>query len=159
MSPSDDAIKLCQYFEGCKLEAYLCSAGVWTIGWGSTGKDIRRGLVWSQAQCDARFVRDLNTFAVGVDNLLKGSVTSQKQFDALVSFAYNCGLGNLASSTLLKKHKAGDFAGAQAEFQRWNKGGGKELKGLTIRRKTEAKIYGGASDVAKLAQEIARGMG
>lgn len=103
MTPSQDAINLCHYFEGCKLTAYRDAVGVWTIGWGTTGPDIRQGLVWSQAQCDARFVQDLNKFAVGVVKLLDGAPTTQKQFDAMVSFAYNLGLGNFGGSTLLKQ--------------------------------------------------------
>jgi len=68
------------------------------------------------------------------------------QFDALVSFTYNCGSGALNKSTLLKKLNAGDFAGAAREFKKWNKAGGKELKGLTRRRNSEAVMFAGLSD-------------
>jgi lysozyme len=116
----------------------------WTIGWGSTGPDIASGAIWTQAQCDARFVRDTATLAIHVARLVAPAPTSQPQFDALVSLAYNIGLGNLASSTLLARHKAGDHAAAAAQFARWNKAGGQAMAGLTRRRAAEAALYRGA---------------
>jgi GH24 family phage-related lysozyme (muramidase) len=140
MTPGPDCIKLVQEFEGCAkkrsdgtIEAYPDPASggdPWTIGWGSTGPDIRKGVVWTQKQCDDRFTSHLGD-----------TPTTQHQFDAMVSFAYNLGPGNLASSTLLKKHKARDFAGAAAEFAKWNKAGGKVMAGLTRRRAAEAALY------------------
>ena len=151
MTPSDACVKLIQAFEGCArrqaegtFAAYPdpgTGGDPWTIGWGSTGPDIKRGVVWSQQQCDARFQQHLASFAQGVANAIGGAPTSQNQFDAMVSFAYNVGLGNLQSSTLLKKHKAGDYAGAAAEFGRWNKAAGKVMAGLTRRRAAEAALY------------------
>ena len=101
----------------------------WTIGWGSTGPDIKKGVVWTQQQCDDRFASHLDEFAQKVSKLLGSTPTTQHQFDAMVSFAYNVGVGNLSASTLLKKHKAGDYKGAAAEFARWNKAAGKVLPG------------------------------
>jgi GH24 family phage-related lysozyme (muramidase) len=153
MTPGADCIKLVQQFEGCAkkrpdgtFEAYPdpgSGGDPWTIGWGSTGADIRKGIVWTQKQCDDRFTEHLGEFAAKVAKLLGAAPTTQNQFDAMVSFAYNVGVGNLAASTLLKKHKAGDFKGAAAEFARWNKAAGKVLPGLTKRRAAEAKLYAG----------------
>lgn len=114
----------------------------WTIGWGSTGPDIMSGLVWTQQQCDDRLEQDITAFAAKVANLLGAAPTSQHQFDAMVCFAYNVGIGNLASSSLLKCHKAGDFAGAQQQFALWNKAAGRILPGLVRRRAAEAALYG-----------------
>jgi lysozyme len=151
LQASANAIKLIQQFEGCAkrrpdgtFEAYPdpgSGGDPWTIGWGSTGPDIKPGTVWTQAQCDARLASHVDDFAAGVAKAVGAAPTSQNQFDALVSFAYNVGLGNLNSSTLLKKHKAGDFAGAAAEFPKWNKASGKVLPGLVKRRAAEAALY------------------
>ena len=153
MTPGPDCIKLVQEFEGCAkkrsdgmIEAYPdpgSGGDPWTIGWGTTGPDVRKGVVWSQKQCDDRFTEHLALFAEKVSNLLGTTRTSQNQFDAMVSFAYNVGVANLSASTLLKKHKAGDYKGAAAEFARWNKAAGKVMTGLTRRRAAEAKLYAG----------------
>jgi len=151
MNPSNSCNKLIQQFEGCAKKgpdghfaAYPDPASggdPWTIGWGSTGPDIKKGVVWTQAQCDERFTKHVAEFAERVAAALGGAKTTQHQFDALVSFAYNLGVANLQSSTLLKKHKAGDYAGAAAEFAKWNKAAGKVLPGLTKRRAAEAALY------------------
>jgi lysozyme len=147
-------IDLMHTFEGCekkhpdgKVQAYLCPAGVWTIGWGSTGADpfnggrIRNGTVWTQEQCDTHFANHLATFEKAVRDGIGSSPTSQAQFDAMVSLTYNIGPAGFARSSVLRKHKAGDFDGAARAFLMWNKGGGKVLKGLTRRREAEAKLY------------------
>lgn len=152
MTPSPKCIALIQRFEGCAqkfgdglLKAYPdpgTGGAPWTIGWGTTGPDVTQSTVWTQAQADARLLRDVTTFAGKVERQLDGHATSQAQFDAMVCFAYNVGMGNFGTSTLLKKHKAGDFAGAQAEFAKWNKAAGKVMPGLTARRAAEAGLYG-----------------
>ncbi len=151
MDPSANCIKLVQEFEGCArkqangtFSAYPdpgTGGDPWTIGWGTTGPDINKGLNWTQQQCDDRFTQDLTKFAGGVANVIGGAATTQPQFDAMVSFAYNVGIGNLTKSTLLKLHKAGDYAGAANEFGKWNKAAGKVLPGLTRRRAAEAALY------------------
>jgi lysozyme len=151
MDPGPDCIKLVQEFEGCgrkiggdKLQAYPdpgSGGDPWTIGWGSTGPDIRRGTIWTQDQADRRFIEHLNEFADEVEALVEGVPTTQHQFDALVSFAYNLGSQRLADSTLLKLHRAGNYPGAAAQFARWNKAGGRVMAGLTRRRAAEAKLY------------------
>ena len=142
-------IALIKQYEGCakrrpdgRFEAYPdpgTGAEPWTIGWGATGKGIRRGTVWTQAECDARLEADLARYAAEVARALDNAPTSQHQFDALVSFHYNTGA--IARATLTKRHKAGDFAAAEAEFGKWVHAGGKRLTGLIRRRAAEAALY------------------
>lgn len=142
-------VELIKRFEGCAqlrrdglIQAYpdpATGGAPWTIGWGATGPDIGPGTVWTQEQCDTRLERDLARYAEDVACAIGDAPTSQAQFDALVSFHYNTGA--IASATLTRKHRAGDFAGATAEFQRWNKAGGRAMKGLTKRRLAEAQLY------------------
>ena len=149
------AIPLMHEFEGYakdigggRVQAYpdpATGGAPWTIGYGSTGPEIVKGTVWTKAQAQARFQRDLEHFANGVEHALAGAKTTNAQFAAMVSLAYNVGLANFRSSTLLKKHKAGDFVGAKAEFARWNRAAGKVMAGLTRRRAAEASLYGGAA--------------
>lgn len=106
---------------------------------GHTGPDVRKGLTITREQSQTLLSADLARFE-GAVNRLGGKMT-QGQFDALVSFAFNLGIGALAKSTLLKKHQAGDYAGAAKEFARWNKAGGKVLAGLVKRRAAEAALY------------------
>jgi lysozyme len=151
MNPSQDCLKLIQQFEGCEkkrpdgtFQAYPdpgSGGDPWTIGWGTTGPDVKKGVVWTQKQCDDRFTAHVGEFAAKVSKILGGAPTTQHQFDAMVSFAYNVGPANLSSSTLLKKHKAKDFAGAAKEFAKWNKAAGRVLAGLTRRRAAEAALY------------------
>jgi lysozyme len=141
---------LIKHFENClrhigsgRYQAYRCPAGVLSIGFGHTnhhGRKFHPQAIWSAAECDAAFREDMIGFEAAVRRLVKVEL-EQHQFDALVSFAYNCGEGALAGSTLLKKLNAGDFTGATAEFHRWNKGGGKVLAGLTRRRASEALLF------------------
>lgn len=146
MTASQKAIDLMHEFESCKLTAYPDPGSKnglpWTIGWGSTGPDIVKGTVWTQAQADARFARDLAKFSKTVSDAIGPTITTQNQFDAMVSLAYNIGAEAFKGSTLLKKHKAGDPAGAQAEFKKWVYNDGKKLAGLVRRRDAEAALYG-----------------
>lgn len=127
--------------EGLRLKAYpdpATGGEPWTIGYGHTG-GVKPGDVITQEQADRFLASDLLRFERAVSKL--APVTTQGQFDALVSFAYNLGEGNLASSTLLKKHNAGDYVGAAMEFGRWNKANGKVMAGLSRRREEEAEMY------------------
>lgn len=114
----------------------------WTIGWGSTGADVKQGVVWTQAQCDARFDIDVVRYVREVAAFLGDAPTTQNQFDALVSFHYNT--GKITGSTLGRLHKAGDFAGARAQFGKWIYNDGKPMAGLRNRRADEARLYGTA---------------
>lgn len=131
------------------LTAYRCPADVWTIGYGHTGlthKDgtVKAGRVITVQEAEDLLRHDLSVFAAGVDELAKVEL-NQDQFDALVSFAFNVGLGALKSSTLLRKLNAGDYDGAAGQFPQWNKGGGKVLAGLTRRRASERNLFLGKS--------------
>jgi lysozyme len=137
---SKNGIELIKRFEGCKLKAYKCPADFWTIGYGSTGSHVNEGLVITQAEADALLLRDLLRFELGVMEVIDRPMT-QGQFDALVSFAFNVGLGALRGSTLARKFKAVDIAGAAEQFERWNMGGGKVLPGLVKRREAERALF------------------
>jgi lysozyme len=128
---------LLKKFEGCKLKAYHCPAGVCTIGYGHTSAagapQVVDGMTITQAQAEDILKRDIVKYEVAVMDLVKVKLT-QNQFDVLVDFAYNAGVGNLKSSTMLKKVNAGDFDAVPAELMKWVKGGGKVLPGLVRRR-------------------------
>lgn len=146
MNVGPRARALIQSYEQCRLTAYLPTPNdVPTIGWGSTGPDIELGMTWTQEQCDARFATDLARFATGVENALDGAPTLAREFGAIVSLAYNIGTGAFASSTLCRLHRAGNKAGAAAQFARWNKQAGRVLAGLTRRRAAEAALYLGSA--------------
>jgi len=135
-------VALIKQFEGCRLAAYPdpgTGGAPWTIGWGATGSGIVKGTVWTQEQADARLESDLARYAVDVVRALDEAPTTQAQFDALVSFHYNTGA--IASATLMKKHQAGDYAGAITEFARWVHAGGRILPGLVRRRAAEVELY------------------
>lgn len=152
---SDKGADLIKSFESCqksagqgRFQAYLCPAGKLTIGWGHTndhGRGFTNTEVWSQQDCDNAFLEDMAHF----ENIVRRRVTvrlNQDQFDALVSFVYNCGDGNLSGSTLLRKINAGDFEGAAHEFSKWNKCKGQVLAGLVRRRAAEALLFQGIPD-------------
>lgn len=142
---SPKGIALMHKLEGSKLVAYpdpgSKDGNPWTIGRGATGPGITKGTVWTQAQADARFEQDLISYAAAVSKFIGDTPTTQAQFDALVSFHYNTGA--IASSTLGKKHRAGDYAGAAAEFPKWIYNDGKPMEGLKNRRADERKLYEG----------------
>lgn len=137
---SQPAIKLIKQFEGLRLKAYCCPAGKWTIGYGHTGPDVAPGLEISTERAEEILRDDLRHVEKRVQQLVTVPMT-QGQFDALVSFAYNVGLGALERSTLLKKLNAEDYVGASAEFARWTKAGVVELPGLVRRRKEEREMF------------------
>jgi lysozyme len=144
MIHSKTATDLIKHFEGTRTEAYpdpATGGAPWTIGVGHTGPEVHKGLVWTDGEVTAALDADLQKFDKGVTGLLNGHPTTQNQFDALVSFAFNEGLGNLAKSTLLIKHWAGDYAGAADEFRKWNKANGSVMNGLVARRKAESIVY------------------
>jgi lysozyme len=146
MIVTNDAIALLHKYEGLVLDAYLCPAKVLTIGYGNTfyedGSKVKIGDKITKARADELFNNILeNNFASPVRNLIKSKVTNN-QFSALVSFAYNVGIGNLKKSTLLKMVNINPNDPAiRGQFMRWNKAGGKELLGLTRRREAEANLY------------------
>ncbi len=130
-------IRKLKEFEGLRLEAYQDAAGVWTIGYGHTGKDVRKGDRISEYWATDLLMRDLQRFIEAVDEL--NVARTQGQFDALVSFAFNLGIGRLKSSTLLKViREGGSRAQIRREVKRWVYAGGRRLKGLERRRECAA---------------------
>ena len=143
---SKSGIDLIKGFEGLSLKPYLCSAGICTIGFGTTiypngVKVTLKDLPITEQIAETYLAHDLIYFEKNVDAYTT-DVVNQNQFNALVSFAYNCGVGNLKSSTLLKKVNVNpNDPTISNEFLRWNKAAGKPLKGLTNRRIAEATLY------------------
>lgn len=136
---------LIKRFEGCKLKAYKCPAGVWTIGFGNTfyedGSKVEEGDVISQERADELFDVIISDFVRMTDLLVKSDVT-ENNFSALVSFTFNVGTGNLKKSTLLKKVNANPKdPSIRAEFMKWTRANNVVLKGLVRRREAEAKLY------------------
>lgn len=138
-----EGVALIAEFEGCKLRAYKCPAGVWTIGWGETD-GVTPDMAWTQEQADSRFCESLIEFTAKVQALLTLPPT-RWQLSAMVSLAYNIGLAGFARSTVLKAHNRGDYEAASRAFGLWNKarvhGVLTELAGLTRRRAAEAALY------------------
>ena len=137
--------ELVKEFEGCKLKAYKCPAGIWTIGYGNTqyenGKAVKEGEVITLDRAEQLLEVILIKFVQQVGELVKSKI-NQNQKDALTDFAYNCGVGNLRSSTLLKKVNADpNDKTIRAEFEKWTKANGKVLNGLVKRRNAEANLY------------------
>lgn len=141
MKTTPSGVDLIKTHEGLRLSAYRCPAGILTIGYGHTGGDVTPGMSVTQMQAEILLVRDLARFETGVDRLVHVILT-QNQFNALVSFAYNVGLGAFAGSTLLRKINANPVdPSIKDEFLRWNKAKGVILPGLTKRRMDEAILY------------------
>jgi len=153
---SKKAIEGIKKDEGVRTKPYRCPALLWTVGVGHVidpnhirvKLDERKNIplppewdrVLSMAEVDAILAADLATFERGVLRLCPSGLT-QGRFDALVSFSFNVGLGNLQRSTIRMKHNRGDFEGAAEGFMAWTKAGGKELPGLVKRRKHERALY------------------
>ena len=139
------AIALIKRWEGCKLTAYPdpgTGGDPWTIGWGSTGPGIRKGVTWTQAQADARLAEDVAKFMAGVQSAVTVPVLP-RELGAMTSLAYNIGLGAFQGSTLLRRFNAGDKAGAAAQFDVWRMAGGRVMQGLVNRRADERKVFEG----------------
>tara|TARA_A100001515_G_scaffold140139_1_gene135476 strand:+ start:4161 stop:4640 length:480 start_codon:yes stop_codon:yes gene_type:complete len=141
MHISDEGVALVKKFEGCKLEAYQCAAGVWTIGYGST-RGVAKGDTWSQEKADMMLEDELQEYGEHVEELVTMPL-SQNQFDALTSWTFNLGPTNLANSTLLKVLNAGEYEDVPAQIKRWNKANGDVLEGLVRRREAEALLFEG----------------
>jgi lysozyme len=139
-----ETLNLIKEFEGLELKAYKDDVGVWTIGYGHTAdagdpKPVS-GMVITAKQAEDLLLKDLKKYEADVQRYVKVPL-NDNQYGALVSFDYNLGPGNFSKSTLLKKVNAKDFEGAANEFKKWNKAGGKVLKGLTRRRAAEKALF------------------
>lgn len=132
-------LELIKKAEGLRLDAYICPAGVLTIGYGSTF-NVKAGDRITAEEAEARLRKDVEIFEKAVCELVKVNLTSN-QFSALVSFVYNIGPEAFRESTLLRKLNAGDYPGAADQFLVWNKGGGQVLEGLVIRRQAERQLF------------------
>ena len=144
MRTSDEGVRLIQLYEGLRLTSYVCPAGVLTIGYGHTsaaGKPtVEPKMTITKDEASLILRSDLGRFERGVESLVKVDL-AQHQFDALVSFAFNCGLGALKKSTLLKRVNAKRFDEVPSEFMKWTRGGGRQLAGLVRRRRAEVEMW------------------
>jgi lysozyme len=134
-------IALIKRFEGLRLEAYLCPAGVWTIGYGHTGNNVLPGSKITEHQANAILDVDLDKFERGVEALLPGVPLTDNEFAALVSLSFNIGLSRFEKSTLREKLLLRDKPGAAAEFLKWRLAAGKVLPGLVKRRAAERALF------------------
>ena len=139
MKTGNKGIELIKHFEGCELEAYKCPAGVWTIGYGHI-KGVHEGMKITEHQAEEMLKSELHEYEGYINDYVTVPL-NQNQFDAMVSWVYNLGGGNLRASTLLKVLNAGEYDGVPAQMLRWNKAGGKVLEGLTRRRQAEADLF------------------
>ncbi|HFT4724459.1 lysozyme [Pseudomonas aeruginosa] len=139
MRTSQRGIDLIKSFEGLRLSAYQDSVGVWTIGYGAT-RGVTRYMTITVEQAERMLSNDLRRFEPELDRLVKVPL-NQNQWDALMSFVYNLGAANLASSTLLKLLNKGDYQGAADQFPRWVNASGKRLEGLVKRRAAERVLF------------------
>ena len=141
MKTSQAGLDFIQDVEGCKLFAYLDTGGVWTIGVGHTGPEVVKGLVCTFEQAMKWLAEDVREAEDAITRKVKVPL-NQAQFDALVSFVFNIGVGQFSASTLLRKLNLKDYVGAGNEFPRWNKDNGKVIPGLTKRRLLEQSRFG-----------------
>lgn len=145
MIPSENCYNLIKKYEGFSSKPYKCPAGIPTIGYGSTfylngSKVTMKDTPISEEVALSILFSVVEDFSKKVEKLLKVNV-NQNQFDALVDFSYNLGIGNFQKSTLLKLINNKDFIGASKQFKKWNKSNGKVLNGLTNRRKEEEELF------------------
>jgi lysozyme len=131
---------LIKSFETLKLVAYLDQRGRWTCGWGHTGPDVVEGTTCTPEQAEEWFQQDTQAAVNGVDESIQTNVT-QNQFDALVSFTFNVGVGAEGHSTMVKLINARNFAGAAAQFPLWDHVDGVPNAGLLCRRQAEQALF------------------
>jgi lysozyme len=146
MDPRGSA--LCKQFEGCHkrlpngmVTAYLCPANVWTLGWGTTGPSIKKGVTISQDAADLLFDRDFGRFTQGVLRQSPSLILYPSRLAAVVCFAYNVGVGAYQASTMRRHIDRGRWEDASAQFPRWVMAGGRQLLGLVRRRAAERALF------------------
>jgi lysozyme len=158
MQTSEEGIDLIKYFEGWRARAYRDSVGVWTIGYGHTAAaglpHPRSGMTISKEEGERILKKDLKSYEKAVSDALKVRVT-QNQFDALVSFCYNVGPGNLRKSSVLRYVNAGMIQQVPSRLMLWNKAGGRILLGLTRRRAAEGELFRKAGTVVRPQEKTA----
>ena len=143
MNISDEGLSLIKHFEGCELKAYRCAANVLTIGYGST-KGVTEDMEITQEGAEELLQEEMHEYEGYINDMVKVPL-EQHQFDAMVSWVFNLGSGNLSSSTLLKKLNNSKYDEVPEQIKRWNKAGGKVLEGLVRRREAEALLFSGKS--------------
>ncbi len=131
---------LTQGFESCRLVPYQDGKGVWTDGWGNTHGVVPNGPAITQEKADEDLKRNVASAEYAVNHYVAIQL-SQPEFDALVDFVFNCGVGNFLKSTLLVKLNRGDLWGAANEFEKWDMSGGVHVAGLLRRRKAEHAMF------------------
>lgn len=142
MHASEEILKIIEDFEGVKLQSYVDLAGVWTIGAGLTGPDIGPGMQITRAEADEMFKdRIEREFEPGLNRAIGRAKTSQNQFDAMLSLAYNIGMGAFLRSHLLTYHRQGEVGMAADQFRNWCHVKGRVVQGLVRRRGIEETIY------------------
>ena len=134
-------VELLKRFEGCRLKAYKCPAGIWTIGWGET-LGVREGDVWTQERADAVLRQRAGQFLIATLKRCPGLYQeSAERVAACTSLAYNIGVGAFSASSVSRKTTRREYQGAANAFLFWNKAAGSVLPGLTVRRQTERLKY------------------
>tara|TARA_R110000803_G_scaffold94007_2_gene161454 strand:- start:2082 stop:2525 length:444 start_codon:yes stop_codon:yes gene_type:complete len=141
MNISTEGLSLLKKFEGCELKAYRCSANVLTIGYGHT-KDVTEDMEIDQDEAERMLMSEMSEYEGYITDNVEVPL-DQNQFDAMVCWVYNLGVGNLRSSTLLKVLNNGEYDEVPTQIKRWDKAGGKVLKGLIRRRDAEAALFSG----------------
>lgn len=139
MKTGTNGINLIKSFEGLRLHAYRCPAGVWTIGYGHT-KGVKKGDMITELKAETLLIIDLQSFEYTINKLVKVPLT-QEQFDSLASFVFNVGSANFQKSTLLRKLNNKDYNGAANEFGKWKYANKKVLPGLVKRREAEKNLF------------------
>ncbi len=142
---SERGFELIKRFEGLRLNSYLCPAGVWTVGYGTTrlpnGEPVREGLLITQERAEKLLRHDVLAFERTVNRVVTYADLKQLMFDAMVSLAYNIGSGAFADSTLVRVLNEGNVNEAAQQFLRWNRAGGQVSVGLKRRRKAERALF------------------
>ena len=133
------AMNFIGHWEGCELKAYLCSAGVWTLGYGHT-EGVKEGDTCTAEEAASWLVEDIESRQKALAHYVNKPVT-EGQFIALTSLVFNVGISNVLKSKLLRKLNAGDFEGAAEEFLDFDLANGKKVPGLTRRRKAENELF------------------
>ena len=140
MNYSQTGLKMTEQFEACRLDAYQDIKGIWTVGYGHTGPDVYPGLSITPLEAEQFLLNDIQNAVNCVNSLVTVPLT-QGEFDALTDFAFNCGSGAFAGSTMLRLLNAGDYQGAAGQFDLWDHAGGQVVAGLLRRRDAETQEF------------------
>ena len=141
MQISQEGLALIKKFEGCELEAYLCPAGVWTIGYGHT-KDVKEGDKINKDEADYLLQEEMIEYESYINDMVDVDL-NQSQYDSMCAWVYNLGPSNLGSSTMLRVLNEGKYDEVPQQMKRWNKANGEVLDGLIRRREAEALLFQG----------------